>query len=113
MMTSHVFCAMRIAKKQGYIFSSPVRSVLGVGSTWDLSGIIIWSFPNDRPSKNQVCLEGFLGDFLFGSMAHMEAKEWFNLSERSTLLQSLKVTFCRRSSSAYVQNEGSLKSIYF
>jgi hypothetical protein len=46
-------------------------------------------------------------------LAHMEANEWFNLSKRSTLLPSLEITFCQRSSSAYMQNEGSLKAICF
>jgi hypothetical protein len=44
MMISHVFCAMRTTERQGYTSSSYVLSASGVGNTWELSGIIIWSF---------------------------------------------------------------------
>jgi hypothetical protein len=68
---------------------------------------------DDHPSKTQVCLEGLPGGFLFGSMAHLEATKWFNFPEYSALLPSFEITFCEGSSSAYVQNEGSLKTNCF
>jgi hypothetical protein len=44
MMISHVFCAVLTAERQGCTFSFYALSALGVGNTWELSGIAIWSF---------------------------------------------------------------------
>lgn len=38
-----VSCAMEAIEKPDFISSSPARLVLGVGSTWESTGVIIWN----------------------------------------------------------------------